>query len=143
MPDITISKADWDAKKGAIGPAIEQSLNRMGSQMQVQAQGFAPVRAKHGSRLRSSITHTVVNTGSDAFELRVGTNVEYAPYVEYGTGERGQASGNANYRGHESGVTYTAGWPGMTGKPYLRPAVYDLETELVEDLKRNIMEALQ
>ncbi len=37
-----------------------------------------------GGRLRSSITWEVVSEGGD-LSAKVGTNVEYAPYVELGT----------------------------------------------------------
>ena len=64
--------------------------------------------------LRSSITHQLM---SDE-EARVGTNVEYAPYVEYGT--------------HK-----------MDAQPYLRPALDNNEArirELIFDVIRKAVD---
>lgn len=49
--------------------------------VEATAKGFAPVRT---GNLRRSITHEVRNVPSGA-EAVVGTDVEYAPYVEFGT----------------------------------------------------------
>jgi len=40
-----------------------------------------------GGRLRNSITTRTART-LEGVEIRTGTNVEYAPFVEYGTGRR-------------------------------------------------------
>ena len=42
----------------------------------------------------------------------------HAAYVEFGTGRRGAESGNA-----APGIEYDPNWPGMTGTPYIRPAL--------------------
>ena len=54
------------------------------------AEGYAQekLRAdKHidSGRLVDSISHKVIEEGSD-IECHIGTNVEYAPYIEFGTG---------------------------------------------------------
>ena len=49
----------------------------------------------------------------------ITNNVEYAPYVEFGTGARGQAS---NFPGKPD-VSYSGGWAGMAARPTLTPAV--------------------
>ncbi len=62
------------------GP-IGVDLLKKAVQVETAAKRFCPVDT---GRLRSSITHEL---GTDARGLaaRVGTNVEYAPYVELGT----------------------------------------------------------
>lgn len=50
----------------------------------------------------------------------VSTSVEYAVFVEYGTGQRGASSG---FEGKPEGISYTQSWPGMSARPYLTPAV--------------------
>lgn len=52
-------------------------------------------------------------------EGEVGTAVLYAPYVEYGTGERGAES---DFEGKPGDIIYSSGWPGMSARPYLTPA---------------------
>lgn len=61
--------------------------------------------------LRSSITHT-----SDDRSATVGTNVEYAPYVEYGTSR------------------------GMKPRPYIRPAIENHMNEYENILSTELRE---
>jgi|SRR6185503_655865 len=44
-------------------------------------------------------------------------DAEHAAFVEFGTGERGQASPGAGPG------PYTPGWPGMVAQPYARPGL--------------------
>ena len=76
-----------------------------------------------GGTLRDSISHRVVNGDT----LEVGSNVEYAPYVELGTGphfvpppewERFEAE-----RGKGVGKAY------VKPRPYIRPAIEDHRDE--------------
>lgn len=78
---------------GAIGEMREKIplvLEIIGMAAEGYAKGYCPVDT---GRLRNSITHTV--QGDSAY---IGTNVEYAPYVEMGTSR-------------------------MKAQPYLKPAV--------------------
>lgn len=78
-------------------------------------------------QLRASITHEVEGqTGI------VGTNVEYAPYVEYGTGIYAR-DGNGRqtpwaYQDRETGEWI---WTkGQVAQPYLEPALLENENEI-------------
>lgn len=64
---------------------------------------------KRTGNLRSSITHV-----SDDRSATVGTNVEYAPYVEFGTSR------------------------GMKERPYIRPAVENHMQEYEDILKQEL-----
>lgn len=118
---------------------LPRTMQRIGSLMQDYAQDRVPVRTGH---LKASIAHDEGVEGL-TYYARVGSNVEYAPYVEFGTGDTGEASpGGRWYGDHPSGASYTAGWPGMRAQPYLRPAVYDHEAVyrgLVEDAIREAL----
>lgn len=103
--------------------AMPQVTKRIGALMVDYSSMMVPVDT---ARLKGSLTHSESDNGLE-FETRAGTNVEYGPYVEYGTGDAGQWSGGATYRGHDSGAKYTEGWPGMYARPYLRPALFDNE----------------
>lgn len=73
--------------------ALEDSVNAALEEIGIRAEGYAAlltpvgtpestgVMGYQGGTLRKSITHKVVGD-----EVYIGTNVEYAPYVEYGTG---------------------------------------------------------
>lgn len=50
----------------------------------------------------------------------ITNNVEYAPYVEFGTGARGSGS---SFPGKPAGIAYSAGWAGVAARPALTPAV--------------------
>lgn len=65
------------------------------------------VRTGH---LRNSITYKVRDEGSSVV-VTVGSAMEYAPYVELGTGRNYEKSG-----GHGT-------FEGMKPRPYLRPAI--------------------
>jgi HK97 gp10 family phage protein len=63
--------------KSAYEQARERSLEIIGLTAEKYAKEITPVDT---GRLRNSITHNV-----DGKEVYVGSNVEYAPHVEYGT----------------------------------------------------------
>lgn len=65
--------------------AILTALEKIGLTAEGYAKQMAPVDT---GRLRNSITHQVINDEKAAV---IGTNVEYAPYVELGTsGQKAQ-----------------------------------------------------
>ena len=61
----------------AYSQARERSLEIIGLTAEKYAKEITPVQT---GRLRNSITHEV-----DGKEVFIGSNVEYAPHVEYGT----------------------------------------------------------
>lgn len=63
--------------KAAYEQARERSLEIIGLTAEKYAKEITPVDT---GRLRNSITHEV-----DGGEVYIGSNVEYAPHVEYGT----------------------------------------------------------
>ena len=75
--------------------------------------------------LRNSITAQVAEDDGDTCVV-VGTNVEYAPYVELGTGVYASDGGGRStpwaYIGSDGQRHVTVG---MRPRPYLRPAVED------------------
>ena len=96
MSDLDIIfKSNREKVDKEVQAAIERGLEACGLQAEGYAKKLCPVDT---GRLRNSITHT---RGEREMEEYIGTNVKYAPYVEYGT-SRG---------------------PGP--RPYIRPAVED------------------
>lgn len=93
--------------------AVERALEAIG----IQAEGYAKMKCPVDTgRLRNSITHA--QEGDDTEIL--GTNVEYAPYVEFG---------------HRS-----PGGRHVPGQPYFEPAVQDHIPEykrIVEEYLKN------
>lgn len=75
--DVEIVQDNTDEAAAAIGAAIARGLEAVGLQAEGHAVQKCPVDT---GRLRNSITHMRVND-----DVYIGTNVEYAPHVEYGT----------------------------------------------------------
>lgn len=123
-------------KGEAIQLALEKAVRRFASFAVSEAKITVPVDT---GRLQGSITKQteIINGGMTA---RIGTNVDYAPYVEYGTGDKGSNEWNGHVDGE---VSFTAGWKGTYPHPYLRPAIYDKETEFYETCKQAVREAIE
>jgi HK97 gp10 family phage protein len=74
--------------------------------------------------LRASINHKVRTKGNEVIG-KVGTNVEYAPYIEFGTGEKaengqGRKGGWFYYDEKKKKLIFTKG---NKPQPFLRPAI--------------------
>lgn len=93
-----------------------RALERIGLEAEGYAIDLAPVDT---SRLRNSISHVV-----DGNTVYIGTNVEYAPYVELGTGKYypGGRPTPWAYTDSRGDTHLTAG---NRAYPYLKPAVAD------------------
>lgn len=67
------------------GPQMVQGMQQAVHILMADAKKFSPVDT---GRLRSSIAGTVSQVGFPQKRIQgiVGTNIEYAPYMEYGTG---------------------------------------------------------
>lgn len=68
----------------ATGQNLAAALRAGGLMIETPAKAKAPVLT---GNLRRSI-HTEVSTGGEKAEARVGTNVEYATHVEFGTSKQ-------------------------------------------------------
>lgn len=108
--------------------ACLRALDRCGRQAEGYAKDLAPADT---GNLRNSITHRVVS-GERA--VYIGSNVEYAAYVELGTGKYypGGRPDPWAYQDEKGNWHWTAGNP---AQPYLRPAVAEHKQTY-----RNIME---
>lgn len=91
--DVTIT-SNADAFKDGLRDALPKILESWG----IVAEGYAKLNCPVDTgRLRNSITH---ERDDEEGQVQIGTNVEYAPYVEYGTSR-------------------------MKAQPYLEPAILD------------------
>lgn len=91
--DVTIT-SNADAFKDGLRDVLPKILESWG----IVAEGYAKLNCPVDTgRLRNSITH---ERDDEEGQVQIGTNVEYAPYVEYGTSR-------------------------MKAQPYLEPAILD------------------
>lgn len=103
----------------ALDAAVGRALEKCGLVAEGHAKKLCPVDT---GNLRNSITHTVADNGERA--AYVGTNSEYAVYVECGTGIYYPG-------GRQTPWTYqdeNGDWHlthGQRAKPYIKPAVAD------------------
>lgn len=82
-------------------------------------------------QLRQSITHQVEGT-----EGQVGTNVEYAPYVEVGTGIYStQGNGRQTPWKYQDAKGEWHTTRGMQARPYLKPALDNNRGRIIDCFK--------
>lgn len=114
---------------------LQASVGRACALVERSAKQKAP---KGSGELRRSITSKVEKEGNDAVGT-VFTPLEYAPYVEFGTGLFAESGGRKdvpwNYQDDEGEWHSTSG---MHPHPYMRPAL----NENREQIKRIIREGI-
>jgi len=95
--------------------AVTKALEMIGLVAERYAKELCPVDT---GNLRNSISHE-----TDDDTVYVGTNVEYAPYIEFGTGKFAEGGGRPTpwrYQ-DDKGNWHTTN--GMKPQPFLRPAI--------------------
>ena len=121
---------------GDVKESARKGLERGAKKIQKNAKLLAPVKTGH---LRNSIK-TKSEVTPDGAEAQVYTNLEYAPYVEFGTGERGRESNIER----PSEVSYKADYAGQAAQPYLTPAYLhakntgEVEQEVIKSIQSDI-----
>ena len=113
--------------------AVLRALERCGEQAEGYAKDLAPVDT---GNLRNSISHTV---DEDEPAVYIGSNVEYAAYVELGTGKYTDGGRPTPwvYQDDNGNWHWTAGNP---AQPFLKPAVADhaqTYQNIIEDELKN------
>ena len=122
---------------GNIKQSSKKALERGAKKIQKDAKYLAPVGDT--GHLRNSIKTKSEET-LDGAEAQVYTNLEYAPYVEFGTGQRGSES-NID---RPEGVSYKADWKGQAAQPYMTPAYLhakntgEVEREVIKSIEQDI-----
>lgn len=111
--------------------AALRALEKCGMTAESYAKRLAPVDT---GNLRNSITHKVDESDLSVY---IGTNNEYAAYVELGTGKYAEGGGGRPtpwvYQDDKGNWHHTHG---QRAKPYLKPAVADHNQEyrsIIED----------
>ena len=125
---ITINKTQDNTQDvlSALEQARIRTLEIIGLKLEKYAKALCPVgtvestgkKGYRGGTLRNSITHEIVEN-----EVAVGSNVEYAPYVELGTGPHFVPPPDWEQFTSTTGTGVGMGY--VHPRPYLRPAVED------------------
>lgn len=109
-----------------IQDAARAVVTKAALDIQGQAVAKAPV-SRSGGLLKSSVQAIVPDSWGPEIAGGVGSNVEYAAYVELGTGARGAGSSYPYPRT----ARYTMSWPGMTARAFIANAAKRVEPSFV------------
>lgn len=128
-----------DTLGGDVSASTQKALLRAGGVFEKAAKDCCPVDTGH---LRDSI-HT---EAKDANTVSVGTNMDYAAYVEYGTGPKGDSSVPHTTKKFwryqdEDGNWHTS--HGQPPQPYMRTAFSENKDKAVEAVKESIREDVE
>lgn len=118
---------------GADKTALTKGIRQAAIKVQGDAKMLVPVDT---GQLRNSIKQDV-KVERDKVIGRVHTNVQHAPYVEFGTGQRGEASASPPKYGGP--LRYRQDWKGMRAQPYLYPAA----TQNRENVKKIVVAVMK
>ena len=137
--NINITESHVDEVISALNAAKPKILETIGLKAEKYAKALCPVgtvestgkKGYRGGTLRNSITHQI-----DDDTVLVGTNVEYAPYVELGTGPNftPPPEGESFDTPKGSGVGHGYVKP----RPYLRPAIEEHRAEYEQIMKSEL-----
>lgn len=123
--------------------ALRQGLKLGGIQVQSTAKQLCPVDT---GQLRNSITVESLPDNDGIVSVRIGTNVEYGLYVEFGTGQQGDPSvphttkEKWTYKGADGKFYTTTGQP---PQPYLYPALVANTDNVLNLVKTTLQEEIR
>ena len=112
---------------------IEECHNDAGNIVEAEAKALCPVR---DGQLIQSIKHEVVGTN----KVEIGSNVDYAPYVEVGTGifsTMGNGRKQVPWRYKDAKGNWHTTY-GMVAQPYLQPALEQNIARIADCFKEKI-----
>lgn len=112
---------------------LQEAIQKAFVEIGMVAMGYASAEAPVDTgNLRSSIAYATKER-----EVIIGTNVEYAPYIEFGTGVHAEGGGGRStpwYYQDSKGEWHKT--TGMKPQPFLRPAIENHLSEY-EDILRD------
>lgn len=120
----------------SINDALISGVSKAAMLVQGSAKNKAPVDS---GTLRQSIRADKAKIQGENVTATVSTNLEYAPYVEFGTGSRGQST-NTNT---EVEVSYRSDWRGNKAQPFLWPALRENRNNSIKIIKEEVRKAVK
>lgn len=122
-----------------VDPALIAAINQSTALVSRRAKGRCPVDT---GALRASI-HTKPADTEDGGKTITGvvyTAKEYAMYVEFGTGKRG--NGSYPYEIQNGPLAYKADWPGQIAQPFMMPALLESKSEIHQIVHQAVQKAV-
>lgn len=121
--------------------SVEQAVNEACILVENDAKRRCPVDT---GELRMSITHEIEETSENRATGAVGTNLEYAPYVEFGTGIFSSlGNGRQDKWSYKDAKGEWHTTIGQHPQPYLYPALDTNRAEIEELIKQKIKEGVK
>ena len=120
----------------SINDALISGVSKAAMLVQGSAKNKAPVDS---GTLRQSIRADKAKIQGENVTATVSTNLEYAPYVEFGTGSRGQST-NTNA---EVEVSYRSDWRGNKAQPFLWPALRENRNNSIKIIREEVRKAVK
>lgn len=120
----------------SINDALISGVSKAVMLVQGSAKNKAPVDS---GVLRQSIRADKAKVQGENVTATVSTNLEYAPYVEFGTGSRGQST-NTNT---EVEVSYRSDWRGNKAQPFLWPALRENRNNSIKIIREEVRKAVK
>ena len=118
-----------------VAEALARGVNQAAGLVEGSAKRNCPVDT---GNLRNSL-HIMSHAIPKDARAVVGTNVEYAPYVEFGTGVRGQATN----RNTNVSLSYASDRAGQVAQPYLAPALRQNKDRIEQIIVKNVAEGIK
>lgn len=137
--NINITESHVDEVISALNAAKPKILEIIGLKAEKYAKALCPVgtvestgkKGYRGGTLRNSITHSM-----DDDTLSVGSNVEYAPYVELGTGPN--FTPPPEWESFDTPKGSGIGHGYVKPRPYLRPAIEEHLSEYADIIEKEL-----
>ena len=121
--------------------SVEQAVNEACILVENDAKKRCPVDT---GELRMSITHEIEETSENRTTGAVGTNLEYAPYVEFGTGIFSSlGNGRQDRWSYKDAKGEWHSSIGQQPQPYLHPALDDNREEVKKLIQKKIEEGVK
>ncbi len=121
--------------------SVEQAVNEACILVENDAKKRCPVDT---GELRMSITHEIEETSENRTTGAVGTNLEYAPYVEFGTGIFSSlGNGRQDRWSYKDAKGEWHSTIGQQPQPYLHPALDDNREEVKKLIQKKIEEGVK
>lgn len=115
---------------------LKKTMGKALTMVHGEAKTLAPVDT---GELSESI-HMEQKKTQEGREGRVFTNLEYAMYVEFGTGQKGNGSYPYDIDGLK--LAYKEDWVGMVAQPYMYPALKNNEKAIKKLFKEDTKDKL-
>ena len=133
--DRVIAKLDKLADMDGVRSGMEKACTAVTN----AAKKKAP---KDTGALRRSIQSEVKGSGKEVIG-EVFTPLEYAPYVEFGTGVYSEKTGRSKPWAYkdDDGKWHTT--KGMHPQPFMRPALQESKKQIVSHIKRGLSDSLR